>query len=65
MDLDAVRAKWSAYSQGIHFRDEAEYRLSKEAFEAAFIDGFISGHLTGEVIGIANTAIDKAMKYDR
>lgn len=64
MDLDAVRAKWFKYSSGIAFRDEAEHRLAKEAFEHAYLDGYITGHNIGEVKGIANTAIDRAMKYD-
>lgn len=64
MDLDAVRTKWFKYSSGIAFRDETEHRLAKEAFENAYIDGYITGHNIGVVEGIANTAIDKAMKYD-
>lgn len=64
MDLDAIRAKWFKYSSGIAFRDETEHRLAMAAFERAFIEGFITGHNIGEVRGIANTAIDKAMKYD-
>jgi hypothetical protein len=64
MDLDTVRTKWFKYSQGIHFRDETEHRLAKEAFEAAYIDGYITGHSIGSVVSLANNAIDKAMKYD-
>ena len=64
MDLDAIRSKWMTYSQGIHFRDEAEYRVCKEAYESAYLDGYLTGHNIGNVVGIANTAIDKAMKYD-
>jgi len=64
MDLDAIRAKWFKYSSGIAFRDEAEHRVAKEAFENAFMDGYLTGHNIGEVKGIANTVIDKAMKYD-
>lgn len=64
MDLDAIRAKWFKYSAGIAFRDETEHRLAMAAFEHAFIEGFVTGHNIGEVRGIANTVIDKAMKYD-
>lgn len=64
MDLDAVLTKWLNYSRGIAFRDEAECRLATEAFKAAWMDGYITGHQLGKVEGIANTVIDKAMKYE-
>ncbi len=64
MDLDAVRLKWLTYSQHLTFRDEAEHRSVYEAFERAYIDGYLTGHNIGRVQGIANTVIDKAMKYD-
>lgn len=64
MDLDSVLNKWLKYSSGIAFRDETECRVATEAFKNAWIDGYVTGHQIGKVEGIANTVIDKAMKYD-
>lgn len=64
MNLDDVRAKWVMYSSGIHFRDEAEHRVSKEAFESAYVDGYVAGHTIGKLEGLAQDAINKAMKYE-
>ena len=64
MELDEINAKWLKYSAGISFRDETEFRVVRDAYKDAYIDGYVNGHNIGNVLGIANTAIDKAMKYD-
>lgn len=65
MNLDIVRTKWFLYSKGMLFNNEQELKAAREAFEYAWVDGYLEGHKLGTVESIANSAIDKAMSYDR
>lgn len=65
MNLDVIRTKWAIYSKGLSIDNEKELNSVREAFEYAWREGYIEGHNLGNVIGIANSAIDRAMKYER